>query len=293
MLGNGPDMWKTLQHVQSKRKIPTAGQQCPNVSRTSAVACCRNKSHSAPEEHMHHVWLLICLCCLEASSRPVLCFCWLFFKKSFSKPPHLLWPRPRPQKEWGIQLRLKKAVKRNSGSTRRGPISSSPLCSAKPWWSAGPVWICLWELELDCGESLAWRKNCHLFHPLINLSELVCLRVIITCFSLWALSEVSYTLLVPEEERAAQISILNFSDFPPAAFRQPEKCRRESATLKNKNLFAGVGNKKKNNPMLLMVVKWCRILSLSFRFTSQCHSTRYVQFVPSLLSLWSNQSSPI
>lgn len=72
------------------------------------------------------------------TSRPVWCFCWLFFKKSFSKPPHLLWPRPRPQEERGIELRLEKVVKRNSGSKRRRPISSSPLCSAKPWWSAGP-----------------------------------------------------------------------------------------------------------------------------------------------------------
>lgn len=98
-----------------------------------------------------------------------------------------------------------------------------------------------WTLNLFVGTWIrlqgvtAWRKSCHLFHPLINLSELVCLRVIITCFSLWALSVVSYTLLVPEENRAGSHFFSQFfSDFPPAAFRQPEKCRRESATLKNK-----------------------------------------------------------
>lgn len=133
------------------------------------------------------------------------------FKKSHSRPPHLLWPLPRPQKEWKTWLKLEKVIKRNPGSKTRRPVSFSPLCSAKPRWPVWP-WCCLnllVETSIRRQGISVWRKNCHLFHPLINLSELVCLRVIITCFSLWVFGVV--TLCLYQRTEQAQISSLNFS----------------------------------------------------------------------------------
>lgn len=148
-----------------------------------------------------------------------------FFKKNYfadsalishiqnlpSSSSHLLWTRTRPQKKIFL-LKLHKVVKRHLGSRIGRPISSSPLCSATLWWSArAEVKICFWKPELACSDSLSWRNDYHWFLPLIKYSELVCLRVIITCLKP-VNPRCSYTLLVPEENREeAQISLLNFS----------------------------------------------------------------------------------
>lgn len=112
------NMWKTLQHVQWKHKIPTAGQQCPNVNCISEVACRHNDFHSAPEEPIHHKSLLMCPGCLEAS-RPCVVCSFFFADSSFSRvtfktSPSSLASAPRPQKKWVLWLKLEKVIKRKS-----------------------------------------------------------------------------------------------------------------------------------------------------------------------------------
>lgn len=97
----------------------------------------------------------------------------------------------------------REVIKSNAGSKRRRPISFSPLCSGETLVVRWP-----WRLNLFVETWIrrqgirAWMKNCHLFHPLINLSELVCLRVIITCFSLWALAVVTLCCLYQRREQS-------------------------------------------------------------------------------------------
>lgn len=87
--------WMCGKHC-SAYKIPTARQQCPNVSCISEVACWLSR-----RTHTSHTAVGLGLG-LSGGISAVLCFCWLFFKKSFSKPPRLRWPPPRPQTERGI-----------------------------------------------------------------------------------------------------------------------------------------------------------------------------------------------
>lgn len=128
----------------------------------------------------------------------------LLLKSRMQRPPRLLRPQHRPQEDWETGLKLEKChKKRNAGKQKTAShFLFHPFVPPKPWWSA---WPCRLNLFVETwirlqGITFFWRQSCHLFHPLINLSELVGLRVIITCFGLWALAVVTTLQLVPAPE---------------------------------------------------------------------------------------------